>query len=151
MAVRNQLESGASAEAGLLDRVLVGPFGYLAGKVTVSCDGAAPVILMARLLERSTFGRVLDCYAGRFGEADRRSVASLWSQYCFGNLLVPFVAASLLGGRTLPVTPESGGLVLQDGLPSGLDLPHIGWPTRPGDTFAQIGRASCRERVCQYV
>jgi ferric iron reductase protein FhuF len=138
MAVQNQLEPGASAEGNLLDHVLVGPFGYLAGRVTVSNDGVPPVIPMARLLEHPTFGHALDRYAARFGKADRRAVASLWSQYCFGNLIVPVVAASLLGNRTLPVTPESGGLVLEDGLPSGLDLPNIGWPTRSGDAFERF-------------
>src|SRR3546814_631365 len=105
---------------------------------------------MARLIERPTLGHALDRYAGRFEAPDRRAIASLWSQYCFGNLVVPFVAAGVMGGRTLPVALDSVGLVLEDGLPSGLSLSHAGRPTGSDDAFESF-RPLIRDQVAPLV
>lgn len=135
---RGRQDSEMPAESAALAGAFVGPFDHLAERVRVSRDGVPPAVPIARLLERPTFGQVLNRYARRFGGSDRRAVASLWSQYCFGSLITPFVAASLLGGRTLPVTLDSVGLVLEEGQPSGLDLPHAGRPAQLADAFERF-------------
>ena len=69
--------------------------------------------------------------------------------------LVPFLAGSQMGlltnGGDLDVY-RHGGLQVLHGLPLyAAKVPPGGWFTYPPFAAIEIGRASCRERVCQYV
>lgn len=123
------------AEPETLDSVFVGPFAYLAGKVRIEGD-LGPAVSVSRLSDPTILGRELDTYCGRFGPACRAPVASLWSQYFLGGLIVPFVAIGLLGNRMPDLSPEGIGVVLEEGLPAGLVLSGLGAPIPRGGSPA---------------
>lgn len=106
-----------------LAEALVGPFGHMAGKVLVGREAIPPsAYSLDRLVEAEALDSVLTCYGVRFGQADRRAVASLWSQYLFAALAIPYAAAEILCGRRLSLSPEDVSLDLEMALPSSLYL-----------------------------
>ncbi|MEO3435134.1 siderophore-iron reductase FhuF [Inquilinus sp. CAU 1745] len=121
------------ADDRLLERVLTGSFAHLAGRIAIAPPGPRAVAA-ARLLDGPALAEALDLQAAPFGDADRRAVASLWSQYYFGALIGAVAAIGMAGGRTaLPIDPDAAGIVLEGGLPAGLVLPHAGRTARPSE------------------
>jgi ferric iron reductase protein FhuF len=79
------------------------------------------------LAEPGVMRGLLDRYAVQHGGADRRAVASMWTQFYAARLIYPVLAANLLLGRDLPLAPEETLLLLSDdGSPRGFCLAHEG-------------------------
>lgn len=72
-------------------------------------DGAA--LAGSRLLEPAGLDAVLDRFGLSHPGADRRALASFWSQWHFGPAIIPATAAMLLLGLVLPVRLDRVGLV----------------------------------------
>lgn len=88
----------------------------------------------------------LDDVLERFGRshgggADRRAVASLWSQWYFGTLVPPAVAASLLLDRLLPLGIGELGVLLDadTARPVAFRLPHEGTVDPGASPFSRFG------------
>jgi ferric iron reductase protein FhuF len=72
---------------------------------------------------------VLGVFGARYGHADRRALASLWSKWHFAALLAPALASRLLLGRELPLGLDETHLDLAaEGHTARLWLPHDGRP-----------------------
>ncbi|WP_372021859.1 siderophore-iron reductase FhuF (plasmid) [Tistrella mobilis] len=82
-------------------------FTYLRGVLGAE-DPADPTPTVARLLARPDLADILTRRCGAAAApAIRRAAASMWSQYYCGVVGVPVVAAAMLAGRRLPITPDS--------------------------------------------
>src|SRR3546814_1938739 len=106
---------------------------------------------------------------------DRR-ISDWSSDVCSSDLLVvgfpqiwkTLAQSALQGGRpippdvrgitsTAPCPPDTARLVRSAGFARLVELygssetMGIGWRDDPAQPYTQLGRASCRERVCQYV
>lgn len=91
--------------AGELAELFTGPLDHAAGKLVPPGDGAGfrPV---SGLLRPAALREVLERFA-RGHEGDPRAIASLWSQWYLGTLIVPAVAAGLRLDRVLPLDADA--------------------------------------------
>lgn len=80
-----------------------------------------------RLLEPAGVDALLDRFGKNYPGADRRALASFWSQWHFGPAIIPATASLLLLGRALPVALDRIGLAQHaDGRTEALLLPEAG-------------------------
>lgn len=100
-----------------------------------------PFAPAAELLSTDRLDDVLDRFGDEHGSADRRAVASLWSQWYFGTLLPPSMAASLLLGRVLPLGIDEVDVLLEEetGQPVAFRLPHGGRADPDAAPFRRFG------------
>lgn len=126
-------DSGAFARE--LADLFTGPLEHARGKLVVDDDGR-PFVPAEDLLRTPELGEALDRFAEPYGEGDRRAVASLWSQWYLGTLVVPAVAAGLLLERVLPLGIEDVEVALDEDRrhPVAFRLPGGG--TRDGEADA---------------
>ncbi|WP_372084278.1 IucA/IucC family C-terminal-domain containing protein [Tistrella mobilis] len=90
-----------------LQGCFTGSFTYLSG-VLAADDPAVPTPTAAELLARPDLTEILTRRCGPAAvPATRRAAASMWSQYYCGVVGVPVVAAAMLAGRRLPITPDT--------------------------------------------
>lgn len=107
--------------------LFTGDLAHARGKLVVG-DDDRPFVPAADLVR----GPLLDDVLSRFGEpyegGDPRAVASLWSQWYLGTLVVPSVAAGLLLGRVLPLALGEIDVALDDetARPAAFRLSHGG-------------------------
>ncbi|MFP4138362.1 MAG: siderophore-iron reductase FhuF [Halomonas sp.] len=111
-----------------LSVLYLGPLEGLAPpRVSPACGADA---LPAReLLDPAYLDALLDRFGARYGDGDRRAVASLWSKWHFSSLCSHGLAANLLLERDLPLGLDE--LHLQqsaEGQTNGLVLRHAGKP-----------------------
>ena len=79
------------------------------------------------LLEEATARDLVARFGAAYPGADARAVVSLWSQWYFGALVVPAVAAALRLDRALPVALDGVRLDLREnGTPAAFLIPHDG-------------------------
>lgn len=108
-----------------LEELFSGPLASAAGKLVPPGTGSGfrPA---AELHDPSTLRDVLDRFA-RGLEGDPRALASLWSQWYLGALVVPALAAGLRLDRTLPLGAGTLEVRLDgDRRPVAFRLPHGG-------------------------
>lgn len=119
--------------------LFTGDLAHARDKLVVG-DDARPFVPAADLLE----GPLLDDVLSRFGElhagGDPRAVASLWSQWYLGTLVVPSVAAGLLLDRVLPLALEEMDVALDDetARPVAFRPPHGGRRDPEADAFERF-------------
>lgn len=85
-----------------LDGLFTGGLAHCRGMLVTSRDGR-PFRPAGDLLSTDRLDEVLERFGRSRGDADRRAVASLWSQWYFGTLVPPALAAGLLLDRILPL------------------------------------------------
>lgn len=85
------------------------------------------------LLRPDSFDRIVAPFVARYPGADRRAVVSFWTQWYFGVLIPPAVAANVLLDVDLPLGLEDVGMLLdeEEHRPSGFRLPHGGRKLEP--------------------
>ncbi|MGK9233518.1 siderophore-iron reductase FhuF [Inquilinus limosus] len=111
------------------------------GEAVVLPDDDRPALPGPSLLDPAVIDRVLDEYAARYPGADRRAVASFWSQWYFARLLPPVMAASLLLGRRFPVAlAEVAVIRAPEGHPIAFRMAHEGEPDEETDVFRRFDR-----------
>lgn len=110
-----------------LDGLFTGGLSHCRG-LLVTPDDDRPFRPASDLLDPGTLEAILDRFAAVRGDADRRAVASLWSQWYVGALVPPSVAAGQRLGRILPLAADEVGVVLDDetGQPAAFRLPGEG-------------------------
>jgi len=87
----------------------------------VADSGRATALPLPALHDEAVFDATLAPFAAGFGEADRRAVVSLWSQYYFALLATPALTALMRCGRPLPLAFEATRLELDaEGRPARL-------------------------------
>lgn len=123
-----------------LDRLFTDELSHCRGTL-VTPDDDRPFAPAADLLSTVVLDDVLDRFArSHGGGADRRAVASLWSQWYFGTLVPPAVAASLRLGRVLPLAIEELDVHLdrETGRPVAFRLAHEGTVDRGASAFRRF-------------
>lgn len=108
-----------------------------------------PFAPAADLLEPGSLEEVLVRFRrSHGGGADRRVVASLWSQWYFGTLVPPAVAAGVLRRRVLPLGIRDLGVLLDEetGRPMAFRLPHGGRIDADASPFERF-RALVRDHL----
>ncbi|MDW7747100.1 siderophore-iron reductase FhuF [Halomonas sp.] len=123
-----------------LARLYVGPLQHLAPPAIAP---AAPEGMPAReLLDPARLAGLLECFGARYGQGDRRAVASLWSKWHFSALAGHGLAANLLLERDLPLGLDELHLRQSpEGQTTGLVLRHAGRPLAklaPHSRFATL-------------
>lgn len=111
-----------------LERLFTGGLSHCRGML-VTPDGDRRFGPAARLLDLDTLDEVLERFGRTHGGgADRRVVASLWSQWYVGTLVPPSVAAGSLLGRVLPLGIEEIEVLLDEetARPVAFQLAHEG-------------------------
>lgn len=119
------------------DAAFTGTFAYLEGRFGVSEDPSVGV--SGSELRREAFlDRVLEVFEGGYPEAPRRPLASYWSLWYFGGVVVPTTVASLRLRRRLPVELDRVRLVVDEtpGAVPGVWLPDEG-VERDGEDVAE--------------
>jgi ferric iron reductase protein FhuF len=111
------------------------------GDAVVLPDDERPAIPGAKLLEPATIDAVLDAYAAGYPGADRRAVASFWTQWYFARLLPPVMAAGLLLDRGFPIAlAEIAVIRAPEGHPIAFRMAHDGTPAGEPDIFQRFDR-----------
>jgi ferric iron reductase protein FhuF len=124
----------------ILRPIFTGDLAHCADAMVLS-DDERPALPGRSLLEPATIDRVLDTYAARYPGADRRAVASFWSQWYFARLLPPVAAASLLLGRSLRIAlSEIAVIRAPEGHPIAFRIADDGVPAVAGDAFQRFDR-----------
>jgi ferric iron reductase protein FhuF len=121
-----------------LEPCLAGPFAHWRDLVALAPDaeGAMPG---GDLLRPEVASDILERFGRTYPGADRRGVASMWTQWYFGAVVVPAAAAALVLDRSLPMALDDIGLhLLPDGRPRLLVLRDAGAPAAPGERFAPL-------------
>lgn len=93
------------------------------------------------LLRPDAFDRAVDPFVTRYPGADRRAAVSFWTQWYFGTLVPPYVAASLLLDLDLPLALDEVAVLLdeEERRPAGFRLPHDGrWLEPDADPFERF-------------
>ncbi|MDX1465541.1 MAG: siderophore-iron reductase FhuF [Halomonas sp.] len=91
------------------------------------------------LLEQDYLAELLDRFGTRYGQGDRRAVASLWSKWHFSALAAHGLAANLLLERDLPLGLHDLHLAQSaDGQTTGLELRHAGHPLSELGTLSRF-------------
>jgi ferric iron reductase protein FhuF len=104
-------------------------------------DDERPALPGRSLLEPATIDSILDTYAAQYPGADRRAVASMWSQWYFARLLPSVMAASLLAGRSFPVAlSEIAVIRAPEGHPIAFRIADDGVPAVGTDAFQSFDR-----------
>ena len=86
------------------------------------------------LREAATVRALVERFAAAYPGAEPRAVASFWSQWYFGALVVPAVAAALRLDRALPVALDGVRLDLREnGTPAAFLLAHDGTGISAGE------------------
>lgn len=97
-----------------LERLFTGGLSHCRGTL-VTADDDRPFVPAASLLEPDALDGILERFGrSHGGGADRRVVASLWSQWYAGTLVPPAVAAGSLLGRILPLGVDEIGVLLDE-------------------------------------
>lgn len=126
-AASSEEAAGADAPVDRLSTIFTGDLvGYRDAFVFSAPD--RPWVPAVDLLRADSFDRIVDPFAARYSGADRRAVVSFWTQWYFGTLIPPAVAAILLLERDLPLALEDVGVILheEEYRPTGFRLPHRG-------------------------
>lgn len=98
----------------------------------VSLEAPEDAMPGAALLDRARIAALVGRFGAAYPGADPRSVVSLWSQFYFAALVVPYAAALLVAGRSLPVALGEMRLAFHpDGRPSALILRNDGTAASP--------------------
>lgn len=120
--------------------LFTGDLAHARGKLVVGDDDRA-YVSAAELLRGPALDEVLDRFGRPYGGGDPRAVASLWSQWYLGTLVVPSVAAGLLLERVLPLGVEETGVALdaETARPRAFRLPHAGRRDPEADAFERFG------------
>ncbi|MFW6198978.1 MAG: siderophore-iron reductase FhuF [Gemmatimonadota bacterium] len=95
------------------------------------------------LLQPDSFDRIVAPFVARHPGADRRAVISFWTQWYFGILIPPAVAANLLLDVDLPLALDEVGVLLheEEHRPTGFRLPSVGRKLEPdADAFQRFHR-----------
>lgn len=122
-----------------LEQVFAGTLGYCAG--TLTFEGDEPGFVPASdLLRPDVLHEMLDAFGRLYPDADRRAIASLWSQWYFGTLIVPAAAASLMLYQVLPLRIERVGFRLDSerNHPVGFRLDGVPDPAPGADAFTLL-------------
>lgn len=135
-----------------LDRLFTDELSHCRGMLVTSDDerSFAPA---DELLSPDALDAVLGRFARARGDgADRRAVASLWTQWYFGTLVPPSVAASERLGRVLPLGIGEIDVRLDDdtGRPLAFRLPGEGGIDRDASPFRRY-HALVREHLAPIV
>lgn len=119
--------SGPSSLAEELDELFTGGLAHCDGMLVTPRDGR-PFAPADDLLSTDSLDDVLERFGRSRGAADRRAVASLWSQWYVGTLVPPALAAGLLLDRVLPLGIRDVGVLLDedDARPVAFRLPGPG-------------------------
>lgn len=122
---------GASFEE-MLSAALTGDLARFCDRLVASDDGRASVAA-EKLLRPDAFDRIVEPFAARYPDTDRRAVVSFWSQWYFSALIVPSVATNLLLDRRLPLAIDELALIVDgdEHRPAGFRLPGAGPPLDP--------------------
>lgn len=89
------------------------------------------------LANSDNLSKLLDLYAVHYPGGDMRAVASLWAKSHFETLLVPFLALSLISGRTVNVDLTAIGCTFaSDGTTRHIHLSDVDQPLDAEDFFS---------------
>lgn len=134
-----------------LAELFSGPLEHAAGKLLPPGAGRGRGCRPAAALHRpSTLRDVLDRFARGF-EGDPRAVASLWSQWYLGTLIVPAVTAGFRLDRVLPLGAGALEVCLdEDRRPVAFRLPHGGEVDAEADPFRRF-RPLLRDHLEPFV
>lgn len=123
-----------------LDRLFTDDLAHCRGML-VTPDDDRSFAPARELLSAGALDDVLERFdRSHGGGTDRRAVASLWSQWYFGTLVPPAVAAGLLLDRRLPLGIEEVGVLLdpETARPVAFRLPHEGTVDPGAAPFARF-------------
>ncbi|WP_211928309.1 siderophore-iron reductase FhuF [Ciceribacter sp. L1K23] len=119
---QNKRYAGPRGNAGyidvqdILDRLLQqstgGKYAYCKGKFVLDDPANVERIECRELCDASRFAGIIDRYASRFGEADRRAVVSMWTMYYFSTLAISATIFWLEMRRSLPLALEEVAVCL---------------------------------------
>lgn len=131
--------SEASSFRRETDRLFTGELAHAAGKLVVD-DDERSYVPAARLLRPRALEEAVERFGARYPGGDRRAVASLWSQWYLGALVVPSIAAGLLLERVLPLGIDDIDVALDDegGHAVAFRLPHGGRRDPGADVFERF-------------
>ncbi|MBB3191757.1 siderophore-iron reductase FhuF [Halomonas cerina] len=121
-----------------LSTLYIGPLEGLAPPKVSAAPG--PDALPARtLLDPAYLDALFARFGARYGQGDRRAVASLWSKWHFSALAAHGLAANLLLERDLPLGLDELHLAQSaEGQTTGLDLRHAGRPLAELDPYPRF-------------
>lgn len=101
--------------------LFTGPFRHLDGCVSQADD--TPALPAVQLLRPEVLGETLARYRRHHGDADRRAVASMWSQWYLALLLPPLILAGMARPRVPPAALQDIDVILDPtGQPAGMRL-----------------------------
>ena len=103
-------------------------YGFCRGKFLLDVPADCDVIACSALSEADCFNGIIDRYAARFPEADRRAIVSLWTLYYFSTLTINTAVAWLALRRYLPVSLDEVSVCLdrETAMPVSFLLPDFG-------------------------
>lgn len=118
--------------------LFTGELAHARGKLVLGDD--RPFVPAADLVDPSRLDGVLDRLGTSYAGGDPRAVASLWTQWYAGTLVVPSVAAGLLLERVLPLGLGDVDVALEEdrGHPVAFRLPHGGRRDAGADPFRRF-------------
>lgn len=109
------------------------------GEAVVLADDDRPALPGHSLADPATIDAVVDRYAETYPGADRRAVASFWTQWYFAQLIPPVAAAALMLNRVLPAALAEISVIRADkGHPIAFRLHDDGQPTTETDVFRRL-------------
>lgn len=91
--------------------LLTGSLAYCAGALSLD-DTGREFTPASDLLRPPVLNALVDGFGAAYEGGDRRAVASLWSQWYFGALLVPATAVMLLDRRVFPLRLDQLGVAM---------------------------------------
>ncbi|MFW6010635.1 MAG: siderophore-iron reductase FhuF [Gemmatimonadota bacterium] len=120
--------------------LFTGELAHARGKIVLS-DDSRYFVPAAELVRPSALDEVLARFGEAYGDGDARAVASLWSQWYLGTLVVPSVAAGVLLNRVLPLGLEDVGVAVDEdrGHPVAIRIPHGGRVDPMANAFQRFG------------
>jgi len=124
--------SFGAADPFLLDHLLKEKTGekyaYCHGKFLLECPEGVELVRCADLRDPGLFDRIIDRFAARHGNADRRAVVSMWTMYYFSTLVIGAAVYWLELRRKLPLEPDGMAVCLDPltGEPQKFVLPSAG-------------------------
>lgn len=144
--------SGPAPLSEELDELFTGPLSHCRGTL-VTPDDERSFFPASELLDAGRLDDVLDRFGRTHGGgADRRVVASLWSQWYAGTLVPPAVAAGVLRDRLLPLGIDELAVRLdaETARPLAFRLPSEGRVDRYASPFRRF-RGLVREHLAPLV
>ena len=117
--------------ADIVTEVTGDKYAYCTENFVLRAPADTEVIACADLCDKAVFAGLIDRFSLQYPGADRRSVASMWTQYYFARLMIAMAVAALELRRQLPLDLADVRLCVgvEFAAPRAFLLPHMGHET----------------------